>query len=103
MAEMQGKTVAELLGCVPPNTPMSDNEFQWWVARSKFKPLPAIREDIYAARDVYFSMGNSGKPTARPFKTMSKATIDWFTEPDQEDTEFMDYVKQVTEENKTNG
>jgi glucan biosynthesis protein len=100
---MQGRTVSEALGCVPIGTPMSNNEFQWWVARSRLKPLPSQREELHNSRSLFFSMGNSGESTKRPFKQPKNAMIDWFKVKDSEDEDFMAYVQKVAKEQEANG
>ncbi len=100
---MQGRTVSEALGCVPIGTPMSNNEFQWWIARSSLKPLPAGREDLNNSRSLFFSMGNSGEAGKRPFKQPKNAMIDWFKPKDSEDEDFMAHVNKLVEEQKANG
>lgn len=99
---MQGRTVAEALGCVPIGTAMSNNEFQWWIARSNLKPLPSSRDELFQARALFFSMGNSGEVGKRPFRGVENARIDWFERKDNEDEDFMDHVKKLAEEQKAN-
>ncbi len=100
LAECQKKTVAELMGIVPAGTPMSFNEFQWWVARSSRKPLPAIREEFYSARQAFFSYGNSGNAFDRPYRTLNDAYGNWFKLSDIEDDDFRKMTKEFLEKGK---
>jgi len=81
---------------------MSENEFMWWIARSVKKPLPSIREDINNARLTFFSMGNSGKPSDRPYRTWSRAIQDWYSIPDSENKDLQLYAAQMIAKNQEN-
>jgi hypothetical protein len=75
-----------------PDNEMSNNEFLFWVARSSKKPLPAMREEFHQARNVFYSQGNCGKASERPYRSVSNAVIDWYGA--KYDKDFMKRVRE---------
>ena len=55
MAEMKSCSIAELMGISKHKYFISNNELLWWQARSRMKPLPALRADMFHAEDLIFA------------------------------------------------
>lgn len=46
-AEMQGRTLSEVLGLKRHKDYISDHELSWWLIKSLFEPMPNQRQNIF--------------------------------------------------------
>ncbi len=79
MSEMKGCSIAELMGISKHRDYISNNELLWWQARSRMKPLPAVRADIYHGEDIIFASRNREVPEHKAMREWYKKdkTKEW--------------------------
>ena len=83
MAEMKNCTIAELMGLSKHQDFISNNELLWWQSRSSMKPLPAMREDLAHAEDLFFACGKVEISPEKAFKN-------WYKKPISEEEKWAD-------------
>lgn len=91
MAEMKGCTISELMGISKNRHTISNNELLWWQARSRMKPLPGLRADMFHAEDLIFASPNREIRERDAFR-------DWFKKDQTKDWE--EAQKRVSENQK---